>query len=1033
MKKDSRLDILARASIFEDDFSIDWVIELTGKKALLVLSALEYGCENQWIENRSTGIFCFKDLDMLSKLRSFLDASENSRLHACALEILSSELPDMPEKNSRLTRHLLKIRNNVQGCRLLMKEGNQHRKACRMDKARLYYDKALEDLEIQAGETADSLFLEVTLHYAKIWTAGQSYQVAKSILKRAIAKAKTLSDKTALPLLRLHLAYQELFFGEYEAAKKQVELGRAMISESGNPALNRPLKLFNMFFLYWQGTFKETFSHYEAHIPAIETPPESRFDCFAKLIAGHASGMSGNITQGIGMADAVLAHSTKMGDLGIASYASLTMGSLLGDLERFEDACHYYEKAMEQAQNNQSNRSRIYSLLSLAHAKFRQNETKKSLTCLKEYLALSEKTGFTVVQDPFLLEMAWAMEQGTYPKVDGICFATLLEQTEKSHNVFMQGMALYYRAMAMETENLPGPDVIGMYEKAMDKVAASGHQLCFIRVGLSLARYLRQQNRDSDAIETALPLVKTLYSMDKHLIPDDFLFLVKESIDQGFLLTEMLKLGQEIANMRNPHDLLGKIISMVNRITAAERGAIFLAGKTPDDLRLEAAKNLTQEQIHSKGFAASMKIVEEIARSEKGGIFEFEPRQDADSELSEWERIRSLICVPMRINNRLVGVLYHDNRLFQSVFKESDLDILNYFAAQAAIAIDNARVYQTLESLYKKEKEEKKYYEEQYMESLAVGEIVGKSPAITKVFSMIESVARTDTTVLVTGETGVGKELVARALHRNSLRTKGPFIRVNCAALPESLIASELFGHEKGAFTGATKQRIGRFELADGGTIFLDEIGDISPYIQVRLLRVLQNHEFERVGSQKTIKSNFRLITATNKDLKDEVKKGRFREDLFYRLNIFPIRVPALRNRAEDIPILVHHFLNKSAERLNKVICKIPRKEVDKLMAYTWPGNVRELENIVERGVILSKGPLLKIPTAEFQSATHPEDNALSLEDMERRHIMEILKQTRGKINGKSGAAQILKLHPSTLRFRIKKLGLVIERSPARV
>ncbi|WDP84337.1 MAG: sigma 54-interacting transcriptional regulator [Desulfobacter sp.] len=524
----------------------------------------------------------------------------------------------------------------------------------------------------------------------------------------------------------------------------------------------------------------------------------------------------------------------------------------------------------------------------------------------------------------------------SYPWVDGICLDKILEKNQKSHNIFMQGMGFYYRALTMEAQNKPESKVIRTFQKAMDQIRHSGHQICLARAGISMARFLQRKNREKQAIETAAPLVKSLFAIDKQLIPDDFSFLVKESSDQDFLLREILNLGREIANMRDSHDLLNKIISAVNRITAAERGAIFLAQENSGELILEAAKNLTQDQIMSKGFAASMKIVEKTALSEEGGIFD--PQVNPKVRGSKRERIQSLICVPMRMNNRLIGVLYHDNRLFKSVFKKTDLEVLNYFAAQAAIAIDNARVYQTLESLYQKEREEKRYYEEQFKENLAMGEIVGKSPAIQQVFSLIESVAKTDTTVLITGKTGVGKELVARALHQNSLRSDGPFIRVNCAALPESLIASELFGHEKGAFTGATKQRIGRFELADKGTLFLDEIGDISPYIQVRMLRVLQNHEFERVGSQKTIQSNFRLITATNKDLKAE--------------------------------------LNGEA------------------------------------------------PTS---------DKALgSMADVERAHILAVLKQTRGKINGKDGAAKILGLHPSTLRFRIKKLGISIERSPVR-
>ncbi len=1030
MEKDSRLDILSYASIFEDDFSIDWVIEITGKKALVVLSALEYGCEKLWLETRETGIFRFTDPDKLSDIRGLLPQGKTRDLHSKALEILSSELPDLPGKNHRITTHLLKIQNKVPGCRLLLKEGNEQRKACQIDAAKKYYDKALEDLEHLSGKPADALFMATALEYAKIWTTSQSYQQAQSILRKAIVKAKHLEDKTTLPLLHLHLAHQELFFGQYEEAWKQVELGRAMIKGTNNPSLIRPMKLFNMFLLYWQGSFHEAFSNYDSYVPTIETPPESRLDCIAKLIAGHASGMIGDITQGMGMVDAVHQHCTKTGDISIATYASLAMGSLLGTLNRFEEAIHYYDKALEEAVASQSNRSRIYVLLSLAHANFRLKKTKTSIKYLQKYLRLSKKIRFQVVQDPFLLEIAWDIEQKKYPVIEGFSLEQELKQTEKSHNLFMQGVAGYYKALAMEARNASPKDIIGVYKNALEKIGCTGHQIYLAQVGLSMARFMQQSGREKEARQTAVPLVKTLSAIDDHLIPDDFSFLVKNRSNQGDLLREILNLGQEIVDMENTHDLLGKIISMVNRITAAERGAIFLAGKNPSELHLEAAKNLTQEQIGSKGFAASMEIVENIALAEKGGIFE---PMETKSDLVKWGKIRSLICVPMRLKSRVIGVLYHDNRLFQSVFKESDLEILNYFAAQAAIAIDNARVYQTLESLYQKEKEEKKYYEKQYLENLGLGEIVGKSKAIKQVFSLIESVSGTDTSVLITGETGVGKELVARALHQNSLRSEGPFIRVNCAALPESLIASELFGHEKGAFTGATRQRMGRFELADTGTLFLDEIGDIPPYIQVRMLRVLQNHEFERVGSQKTIRSNFRLITATNKDLKQEVKNGCFREDLFYRLNIFPIHIPPLRKRAEDIPILVRHFLNKSARRLNKHIFKISREETDKLLAYQWPGNIRELENIVERGVILSHGPHLKIPKAKFQSRPlETEPMELSLEEIERRHILKVLKHTRGKINGKGGAAETLKLHPSTLRFRIKKLDIIMERNSSK-
>ena len=279
--------------------------------------------------------------------------------------------------------------------------------------------------------------------------------------------------------------------------------------------------------------------------------------------------------------------------------------------------------------------------------------------------------------------------------------------------------------------------------------------------------------------------------------------------------------------------------------------------------------------------------------------------------------------------------------------------------------------------------------------------------------------------MLIQGETGVGKELVAGLILDNSPRRDKPYIRVNCSAFPETLIASELFGHEKGAFTGADERRVGRFELADGGTIFLDEIGDVPMEVQVRLLRVLQNQEFERVGGSKTLRSDFRLIAATNQDLPKLVKLGKFRKDLYFRLNVFPIFVPPLRDRKEDIPLLSHYFLNNFAKKTGKPFSKIEDGEMAKLVQYDWPGNVRELENVIERGVVLSTPSRFNVPDLNqgYQGGTS-RNTAVTLEDMERQHIHWALDQTNWKIRGAGGAAEMLDIHYSTLRSRMKKLGI---------
>ena len=305
-------------------------------------------------------------------------------------------------------------------------------------------------------------------------------------------------------------------------------------------------------------------------------------------------------------------------------------------------------------------------------------------------------------------------------------------------------------------------------------------------------------------------------------------------------------------------------------------------------------------------------------------------------------------------------------------------------------------------------------------------QIIGVSAALEAVFEQVECVAPTDSTVLVQGETGTGKELVARAIHNISSRCGRSFVKLNCAAIPFDLLESELFGHEKGAFTGAIAQRVGRFEMADKGTLFLDEVGDIPPALQPKLLRVLQEQEFERLGSTHTRQVDVRLVAATNRDLTEMTKQGEFRSDLYYRLNVFPIRIPPLRERREDIPLLVQYFMQKYARRMGKRIETVPTATMQKLVDWPWPGNVRELQNMIERGVILSRGFVLEIPTTELVQSAIPvpsdSNGALTLQAFERQHILHALRDTGWVIGGPAGAAVRLGLNRSTLIARMRKL-----------
>ncbi len=388
------------------------------------------------------------------------------------------------------------------------------------------------------------------------------------------------------------------------------------------------------------------------------------------------------------------------------------------------------------------------------------------------------------------------------------------------------------------------------------------------------------------------------------------------------------------------------------------------------------------------------------------------------------EGVGSVCSLPLETQKGVLGTLSLASHE-PDAFSASDLDLLRQVASQVAIALDNARAYREIAALTEKLKKEKLYLQDEIRSERNFEEIIGESAALKKVLRQTKTVAPSDATVLVLGETGTGKELIARAVHRMSSRKDNSFIKLNCAAIPTGLLESELFGHEKGAFTGAISQKIGRLELADKGTLFLDEVGDIPLDLQPKLLHVLQDQEFERLGGNRTIKVNTRLVAATNRDLAKSVAEREFRSDLFYRLNVFPIRMPPLRERESDVPLLVRYFVQKYARRMNKQIETVPVETMVALSNWKWPGNVRELENFLERSVILSEGPVLNVPLGELRILDYGgKEGDGTLESVEREQIIRVLKDTRGVIAGLHGAAVRLGLKRTTLQSKMIKLGI---------
>jgi formate hydrogenlyase transcriptional activator len=505
----------------------------------------------------------------------------------------------------------------------------------------------------------------------------------------------------------------------------------------------------------------------------------------------------------------------------------------------------------------------------------------------------------------------------------------------------------------------------------------------------------------------------------------------------------LLDLTSRVVSRLDLRELLREISASIRRVMRCDSVCVTLPDCETGELRLyaidfpDAKGNGYEGMVLSEDEAPT--LVRVFRTSQPVGVGE----ASVADRLAIAEGLKSVCHLPLISRARVLGVLSLASA-GENAFVHDDAAVLARVATQIGLAVENAIAYGEIASLKDKLAQEVVYLQDEIRTELKFEEIVGNSDVLRRVLRELETVAPTDSTVLIYGETGTGKELIARAIHNLSSRKSNAFVKLNCAAIPTGLLESELFGHERGAFTGAIAQRVGRFELADRGTVFLDEIGEIPLEVQPKLLRVLQEREFERLGSTRTLRTNARLIAATNRDLGEMVEHQKFRSDLYYRLNVFPVRVPPLRERPEDIPLLVRHFVQQFARRINRNIETIPSEAMSTLVHYHWPGNIRELQNVIERAVIVSSGPVLRVPlddmrtrvsSAEVSNSDHTSEDAGKmrslLKEAERKQILAALKQTNWVVAGPNGAAVMLGLKRSTLQAHMQRLGIRVSRTVA--
>ncbi len=883
---------------------------------------------------------------------------------------------------------------------------------------RLALDKLTDPIRSRAQKKA---FIDSTLGLLGAHGHLEPISEQRSLLQKAFHLAKQLDRVDDLARIALIFAQVLKTEGDYSQAAQYFEEGWNLAEQLGEEELLKWAALSTTEFLFWQGRVAQAVERYEQVIGNLEELPSDAATLRACASLGWCYAICGEPARGIGLIDAVRERAIKLGLGEVKIYADLTTVLSVLESRRVEEVEPYLSELLSLPEEAAGHYTLWAANASKALVLYNRGEVEESFRFLKKAHKHSKRLGWPHHRGPWNFELLDGLEKAGMV-YEGMNYESEVDRILKWPDIYMQGVGLRFRAMRAIEHRGHRERIDDDLERSLDLLSTAGAKIERARTQLVIASLKLADGEEAQARELIEEAWKVLSAVNDRAFPEDLKKYVSDKDREKLLINTVVEVGTTLGTVRNQSELLQRIINVTMRLTRAERGGFFLLN-SEGALRLVASRNLhghsdtpndlkvDYEDIREVGSSGN-----EIVRTGRSGN-RTDPQEDAQSG---W-----MICSPIALQGVVQGVLYLDCNLLAWQLPDKDLPLLRAICSQVAVALDNARAYEEIAKLRDRLEEETRVYKMELTSSDKLGDIVGKSKVIQVLRAQIERVAPTDSGVLITGETGVGKGLIARAIHNQSPRAGGPFIPVNTSSVAEGLIASELFGHERGAFTGAINRRLGRFELADRGTLFLDDVDNLSLDIQTRLLRALQDKEFERVGGSETVRSDFRIIAATNQDLQMLIRKGWFRPDLYYRLNVFPIHIAPLKERKEDIPLLAIHFLHQASSKMGREVPSVSRSQMRRLTEYRWPGNVRELKHVMERAVILAEKGSTRLHVMEQEGMGEPSTpEFVGLEEMERAYIIRVLKACAWRVSGKTGAAKVLKLKPTTLYSKMRRLGI---------
>ncbi|MDD5722348.1 MAG: sigma 54-interacting transcriptional regulator [Syntrophales bacterium] len=1037
----NELGSIQMAALLGDNFGLDHILAIADIKPSKLIYLFDKLIRANIIGKvtRSDSVtYCFRNKSFFNVISESID--EEKRISYCTRLIDCLENDDIRDRENVQSLANLYLQYGEKGKRFqyMKKAADLLMSAHYTESALTLYKKIIDAL---LGKNRDQLetviLIDSVISYAPIIINMNPPANILQIVNQAILLADELANKRAKVMLGLCLGGIYEKEGKFLEAGPQYNKSWVLAQELEDVRLIKSAAKLYALSLFWQGLIEDAIQVYESALENVEEISleeeislNGLRDIWSYLMLAWSYGITGRIGRGLGLAEAVRKIAVSKGDLKTQAFAHGTISLIFLGALLCDQAEPHINATIEIGEKINSDLALFMSKPGKAYLEMLKGNLESAKELINQSRALQLKLGQRNYSTSLIFEVYLALHK-KWNTVGDDSLSLLMKRTMSQHSIYVRGIALRYKAISigMYKGNLDTVEML--LRESLELLEKSGSGLELGKTQIQLAKLYLENMEPGKAKEFANSAYNLLSEINAALFPPELNFLIEEKTKELQWEHGVSELEAAIQFVPDYEKYLGKVVEILTNMFGAERAAILMMKEegSVKELHVAARCNFSSEDIGLFQTAAMRSLISQIMHDLKPLIISGDGDNRILLQLSKEQiLIKSLVVIPLIVAKKMTGVIYLDNRLLEGIFAKQDMTIMKAIATQISLASKVTILFEQLGMPESNNHDAGFDQPKRGAFKANFGNIIGESKAINDVLLNAKKVAQTKATVLIYGETGVGKELLAHAIHKLSDRSNKPFIVVNISALNENLTTSELFGYEKGAYTGALKTSPGRFEIADGGTIFLDEIGELSQETQVKLLRVLQDHKFERVGSTRTISSDFRLIAATNKNLHQKIATGEFRSDLFFRISSFPIEIPPLRDRKEDIPPLAFHFMAIHSSANNKNITRIPASEMKKLLNHSWPGNVRELDNIIEKAVILSDGDALTIQFPDHSSqivqGERRDFGLVPLSEIERTHIMDVLNYTRWRIRGDRGAAKILGLKPTTLEFRIKKLGI---------